>query len=218
MRSALRRYESAMWQLELAKRQEQDAINDVLSGVLDRARGVLLTKGDWARSMIVSERKRAANRRNARRSRGRFSPERQIAHKSKCQATWIGGDRCARSQVERNHLHGVRALCGHDYYPRLAEVAAMIVQCDVILRAVRKEKELAIDRVREPTVRARARQDEWYQHATSWFEEVKVAALEFEYLTGASIGEDAEDILLGAIRSVRLAAQRRTRRTANTKF
>ena len=37
MRSALRRYESAMWQLELAKHQEQDAINDVLSGVLDRA-------------------------------------------------------------------------------------------------------------------------------------------------------------------------------------
>ena len=141
---------------------------------------------------MTPERKLAANRRNAQRSSGPRTIQGRTRSSQNAKRHGLAAVAFPNPEMAVAMCEDVRALCGDDDNPRLAEVAKTIAECDFILRAVRKEKILAITASRQRSALARTRQDMCRQHLIEWFEEVKLAVLEFESLTGASTSDDVK--------------------------
>src|SRR5437588_12950126 len=109
---------------------------------------------------MSSERKIAANRRNARKSRGpRTLAGKVRASRNACRhgLAAISHDNLAYcAEIEQ----AAKAICEGDSDPLLFDQALIIAENDLILRCVRTQQVFVIERLRDATAMALAKGDE----------------------------------------------------------
>ena len=133
---------------------------------------------------MISERRRIANRRNARRGSGPRSKEGKS--RSSQNALRHGLNTVHRSNpiFEQEIGRVARALCGGSDDPLLLEQAIVIAECDLILRMVHTEEVAAIERLRDPAAVSLGKRNATLAQGRALFAELEIIGEEHSQYPG----------------------------------
>ncbi len=142
---------------------------------------------------MTSSLKFAANRANARKSRG---PQTSAGkQRSSRNALRHGLSACHHSPLTDAEITKMaKAICGDDTDPLLFDQAVVIAECELLLRKVRLQKIAAIERLRDPWLHPIFRGDRRIAMATLRMKKHEIAYAEFCWL-GTKLRKQGEEVL-----------------------